>query len=130
MTKIAIVTIYGNDNFGNKLQNLALQVCKYNHILDKVSKVAPELKFEALRGLTQEQLIEKYETSKLYIDFGAFSGAERIPEEYKFGKPKKINEIVEKIRYVLKNYEKVNSDFDEYRNTVLNLEENFIRSLK
>lgn len=25
MTKIAIVTIYGNDNFGNKLQNLALQ---------------------------------------------------------------------------------------------------------
>ena len=48
MTKIAIVTIYGNDNFGNKLQNLALQVRKYNHILDKVSKVAPELKFEAL----------------------------------------------------------------------------------
>ena len=89
MTKIAIVTIYGNDNFGNKLQNLALQVRKYNHILDKVSKVAPELKFEALRGLTQEQLIEKYETSKLYIDFGAFPGAERIPEEYKFGKPKK-----------------------------------------
>ena len=126
--------------------------------MDKVSKVAPELKFEALRGLTQEQLIEIYETSKLYIDFGAFPGAERIskeavlfgcavitgkrgasgfhgdvpiPEEYKFGKPKKqINEIVEKIRHVLKNYEKVNSDFDEYRNTVLNLEENFIRSLK
>lgn len=107
--------------------------------------------------MTQEQLIEKYETSKLYIDFGAFPGAEKIskeavlfgyavitgkrgasgfhgdvpiPEEYKFGKPKKqINEIVEKIHYVLENYEKINSNFDEYRNTILNLEENFMKSL-
>jgi len=133
-------------------------VRKYNHILDQISKVAPELKFEPLRGLTQEQLIEKYKTSKLYIDFGAFPGAERIPkeavlygcaiitgkrgasgfhgdvpipEEYKFGNPEKqTNEIVEKIHYVLENYENVYSDFDEYRNTVLNLEENFINSLK
>lgn len=57
-----------------------------------------------------------------------------VPKEFQkstnLENQKKINEIVEKIRYVLKNYEKVNSDFDEYRNTVLNLEENFIRSLK
>ena len=131
---------------------------KYNHILDKISSIAPELKFEPLRGLTQQQLIEKYKTSKLYIDFGAFPGAERIPKEavlfgcaiitgkrgasgfhgdvpipekYKFGNPEKqIKEIVEKIRFVLNNYENVYSDFDEYRNTVLNLEENFIKSLK
>lgn len=133
-------------------------VRKYSHILDKISSVAPELKFEPLQGLTQKQLVEKYKTSKLYVDFGAFPGAERIPkeavlfgcaiitgkrgasgfhgdvpipEEYKFGNPEKqINEIVEKIRFVLDNYEQVYSDFDEYRNTVLNLEENFIKSLK
>ena len=133
-------------------------VRKYNHILNRISSVAPELKFEPLRGLTQEQLIEKYKTSKLYIDFGAFPGAERIPkeavlfgcavitgkrgasgyhgdvpipEEYKFENPEnQINEIVKKIRHVLNNYESVYSDFDEYRSTVLNLEENFIKSLK
>ena len=133
-------------------------VRNYNHILDKISSVAPELKFEPLRGLTQQQLVEKYKTSKLYVDFGAFPGAERIPkeavlfgcaiitgkhgasgfhgdvpipEEYKFGNPEKqIKEIAEKIRFVLINYERIYSDFDEYRNTVLDLEENFIKSLK
>ena len=132
-------------------------VRKYNHILEKISNVAPELEFEPLQGLTQQQLIEKYMTSKLYIDFGAFPGAERIPkeavlfgcavitgkrgasgfhgdvpipEEYKFGNPEKqIKDIVEKIKFVLNNYEQVYSDFNEYRNTVLNLEENFIKSL-
>lgn len=133
-------------------------VRKYDDVLNLIAKKAPELQFEPLRGLTQKELIEKYKTSKLYIDFGAFPGAERIPkeavlfgcavitgkrgasgfhgdvpipEEYKFGNPdSQIDEIVAKIRYVLDNYEKVYSDFDEYRNTILNLEENFIRSLK
>lgn len=132
-------------------------VRKYNHILDKISSVASELKFEPLQGLTQQQLIEKYKTCKLYIDFGAFPGAERIPkeavlfgcaiitgkrgasgfhgdvpipEEYKFGDPEnQIKKIADKIRYVLNNYENVYSDFDEYRKTVLNLEENFLKSL-
>lgn len=131
---------------------------KYDDILNLISEKAPELCFEPLRGLTQEELIEKYKTSKLYIDFGAFPGAERIPkeavlfgcaiitgkrgasgfhgdvpipDEYKFGDPvSQIDEIVAKIRYVLDNYENVYSDFDEYRETVLNLEDNFIKSLK
>ncbi len=131
---------------------------KYNHILDKISSIAPELKFEPLRGLSQEQLIEKYKTSKLYIDFGAFPGAERIPkeaalfgcavitgkrgasayhgdvpipEDYKFDNPVfQIDEVVKKIKLVLGNYEKFYSDFDEYRETVLKLEERFVKSLK
>ena len=131
---------------------------KYNHIMDKISCIAPELKFEPLRGLTQVQLIEKYKTSKLYIDFGAFPGAERIPkeavlfgcaiitgkrgasgfygdvpipEEYKFRNPRKqIKEIVKRIRYVLNNFDMAYPDFDEYRKTVLDLEETFVMSLK
>lgn len=130
----------------------------YTHIINKINKLVPELKFEPLESLTQQQLIDKYKTSKLYIDFGTFPGAERIPkeavlfgcaiitgkrgasgfyedvpipEEYKFGSPEKqIKDIAEKIKFVLNNYEQVYSDFDEYRNTVLNLEGNFIKSLK
>ncbi len=133
-------------------------VRKYDDILKKIVAQAPELRFEPLQGLNLQQLIEKYKTSKLYIDFGAFPGAERIPKEavlfgcaiitgkrgasgyhgdvpipddYKFDNPVfQIDEIVKKIRFVLDNYEKVYSDFDEYRETVLNLEENFIKSLK
>ena len=117
----------------------------------------PKIKFEPLTGLTQDEIVSKYMTSKLYVDFGAFPGAERIPkeavlygcaiitgkrgaaffhgdvpipDEYKFGNPyKQIHEIAEKIRFVLLNYEKVYSDFDEYRETILNLEENFKKSL-
>ena len=130
----------------------------YTNLVKKISQFDPELKFEPLQGLTQQQLIDKYKSSKLYVDFGGFPGAERIPkeavlygcaiitgkrgasgfhgdvpipEEYKFENPEnQIEEIVEKIRFVLKNYESVYSDFDEYRKTVLNLEDNFIRSLK
>lgn len=131
---------------------------KYTDIITKISLAAPDFQFEPLHGLNQQQLIDKYKTSKLYVDFGAFPGAERIPkeavlygcaiitgkrgtsgfhgdvpipEEYKFGNPEnQIEKIVEKIRFVLNNYEIVYSDFNEYRNTVLNLEENFIKSLK
>jgi len=131
---------------------------KYEDILNEINTADPSLQFIPLQGLTQEQLIEKYKTSKLYIDFGAFPGAERIPkeavlfgcaiitgrrgasgfhgdvpipEEYKFENPSsQINEIVKKIRYILDDYENVYSDFDEYRKTVLNLEDNFIMSLK
>ena len=122
-----------------------------------LSRFLPEIKFEPLTGLTQNELVSKYMTSKLYVDFGAFPGAERIPkeavlygcaiitgkrgaasfhkdvpipDEYKFGNPiKQIDEIAEKIRFVLRNYEKVYSDFDEYRETILNLEKNFTKSL-
>ena len=53
-----------------------------------------------------------------------FHGDVPIPDEYKFGDPvSQIDEIVAKIRYVLDNYENVYSDFDEYRETVLNLED-------
>lgn len=130
----------------------------YTSIINKLSDYSADLKFEPLQGLNQQQLIEKYKTAKLYVDFGSFPGAERIPkeavlfgcaiitgkrgasgyhgdvpipEEYKFGDPEnQIEEIAEKIRLVLKNYQQIYSDFDEYRNTVLNLEENFIKSLK
>ncbi|SHL87064.1 hypothetical protein SAMN05720764_1304 [Fibrobacter sp. UWH5] len=130
----------------------------YNDVIKLLSETDATLKFVPLQGYNQQQLIEKYKTSKLYIDFGAFPGAERIPkeavlfgcavitgrlgssnyygdvpipDEYKFKNPKaSINDIIVKIHHIFDNFEYVYSDFDEYRNTVLNLEENFVKSLK
>ena len=123
-----------------------------------LSRQCPDINFIPLQGMNQLQLIEKYKSAKLYVDFGPFPGAERIPkeavlygcaimtgrrgasnfhgdvpipDEYKFENPEKqMEDIVQKLRFMLNNYEKINSDFDEYRNTVLNLERNFIESLK
>ena len=126
--------------------------------VDKLAKLAPDLNFIPLKGMNQDELVEMYRKSKLYIDFGPFPGAERIPKEavlfgccvltgrngasdyygdvpipdkYKFADyMNQMDLIIEKIRYVLKNYEKVLPDFDEYRKTVLMLEENFKNSLR
>lgn len=124
----------------------------------KLADYAPDLNFEPLVGLTQEQLIDKYKSSKVYVDFGPFPGAERIPkeavlfgcsivtgrrgasnfygdvpilDEYKFGDyQNQIEQIVQKIRELLSNYNTKNKDFFEYRKSVLSLEENFMKSLK
>ncbi len=131
---------------------------KSGSFVQQLAAFAPDLTFEPLAGLTQNQLIEKYKHAKLYVDFGPFPGAERIPkeavlfgcsiitgrrgasnfygdvpipDEYKFADYQNQKEqIVQKIREILADYNEQNNNFDAYRNTVLNLEENFIKSLK
>ncbi len=131
---------------------------KSGAFVEKLAKCAPDLNFFPLKGMSQEELIETYKISKLYIDFGPFPGAERIPkeaalfgccvitgrngasnyysdvpipDEYKFADYEgQVDQIIEKMRDILMNYETKKSDFDAYRNTVLALEQNFMRSLK
>lgn len=131
---------------------------KSGPLVQKLIDFAPDLDFVPLKGLSQDQLIEKYTTSKLYVDFGPFPGAERIPkeaalfgccvitgrngasgfygdvpilDEYKFADPlNQIQEISTKIRQVLASYELRKTDFNVYRKTILNLEGNFITTLK
>lgn len=131
---------------------------KSGSFVQQLAAFAPDLTFEPLAGLTQDQLIEKYKRAKLYVDFGPFPGAERIPkeavlfgcsiitgrrgasnfygdvpipDEYKFADYQNQKEqIVQKIKAILANYNEHKGNFDIYRNTVLNLEENFIKSLK
>lgn len=115
-----------------------------------------DLAFFPLVGLSQNELIEKYKCSKLYIDFGPFPGAERMPKEavlygcaiitgrhgaasfhgdvpideaYKFSE-EEHDAVYKKIKYLLDHYDEAYKDFDEYREVVLNLETGFIRSLK
>ncbi len=131
---------------------------KNGEFVKKLVDYAPDLNFEPLVGLTQEQLIDKYKSAKVYVDFGPFPGAERIPkeavlfgcsvitgrrgasnfygdvpipDEYKFGDyQNQIEQIVQKIRELLVDYNSKNKDFNEYRKTVLSLEENFMKSLR
>ena len=131
---------------------------KSGAFVEKLARIASDLHFVPLSGMSQEELIEKYKTSKLYVDFGPFPGAERIPkeaalfgccvitgrngasdyygdvpipDEYKFADyQSQVDQIIQKIRDILKNYESKKSDFEDYRNKVLALEQNFMDSLK
>jgi len=131
---------------------------KSSKFVKELEKYGANLKFFPLEGLNQKQLIEKYKSAKLYVDFGPFPGAERmpkeavlfgcsvitgrngassvyedvpIPESYKFeSKLEEIPNIIKMINVVLEKFDQTKKDFDEYRLMVLNLEANFIKSLK
>ena len=108
--------------------------------------IAPDIKWVALKGFTREQLVQLLQNSKLYIDFGNHPGKDRLPREcamngcciitgkrgaaryyedvmipskYKFDESiVDKNVIIDKIRFVLNNYEKVIDDFDSYRKKI------------
>lgn len=98
------------------------------------------IKFKPIEGYTKQEVKDLFYHSKLYIDFGVFSGRERLPREavlcgcciitsnrgaasYYLDNPipdeYKISDIdlaIKKIDYVLKNYDTcVINDFAEYR---------------
>ncbi len=130
---------------------------KSGEFIEMIKNKDCDLKFFPLRGLSQGELIEYYKKAKLYVDFGPFPGAERMPKEavlfgcniitgrfgasafyedvpilekYKIDVRLETKEnIVKRIQECLFNYENDYNDFDEYRNTVLNLEKNFIESI-
>ena len=105
------------------------------------------IQFKPLENLTREQMAHTLRTSKLYIDFGVFSGRERIPREailsgccvitsrlgcagyyedvalddkWKFEtEPNNIPAIIQTMKYVLANYENCKHEFDTYLQSVL-----------
>lgn len=137
-------------------------VCLYNpkkniNFTKKIIKKASNINFIPLIGYSQKELIDLYASSKVYIDFGFFPGAERIPkeavkcgccvitgkngasafyndvpvlDEYKFdSKDENIDKIIDKIMYCFINYDEIKKDFDEYRSVVNRLESNFVAGL-
>lgn len=97
------------------------------------------IKFHPLEGYTRHELIEIFKHSKLYIDFGIFSGRERlpreavmcgcciltsklgtagyfkdnsIPDEYKLDS---IDRAIQMIDHILRHYNLYKADFDFYR---------------
>ena len=97
------------------------------------------IQFHPLEGYTRQELIEIFKHSKLYIDFGVFSGRERlpreavmcgcciltsklatagyfkdnsIPDEYKLDN---IDRAIQMIDHILRHYNLYKADFDFYR---------------
>lgn len=103
------------------------------------------IEFKPIRGMTRAEVIDAMYHAKLYLDFGAFPGRERIPREavlcgcciitsktgsaayyedfkhfYKFeSKEEHIWAIVNRIHYVLDHYEECSKDFDRFRQDLL-----------
>lgn len=140
-------------------KNIILYNPKKNYKFSKlIIKRMDEYQFIPLVGFSQEELINMYKKSKVYMDFGHFPGAERIPKEAvingccvvtgRFGAsdfyndvpiPDKykieanennINEIILTLNELIKNYEKNVKDYSIYRDTVWSLEGKFIEQLK
>lgn len=119
----------------------------------KLIQLAPELEWVPLQGMNREQLLETFQTSMLYIDFGNHPGKDRLPREaalngcciitgrrgaakndvdinipscYKFDEnvtPPNI--IIKKIKYILENYDNCKTDFLSYQNNILGEKEEF-----
>ncbi|WP_045798006.1 hypothetical protein [Streptococcus equinus] len=112
--------------------------------------------FIPLTGYSFKELIDLYKTSSLYIDFGSFPGAERMPKEavlfgcnivtgrhgasryykdvcipdkWKF-EDNQIIEICEAIRENVENYDDCRKDYVDYKRRVIELEEEFVNHLK
>ena len=116
-----------------------------------MSRCANELglRFKPLEGYTRDQLINLFRQSKLYIDFGVFSGRERLPREavmcgcciltsnkgaarYYLDNPIKddykiedVDEAMRMIKYILDNYYECTYDFDWYRKELIHDKEKY-----
>ncbi|APT76061.1 hypothetical protein LN42_06455 [Marinitoga sp. 1137] len=124
----------------------------------KIIKNAPDIKFVPIINMTPEEVADLLLKAKVYIDFGNHPGKDRIPreaaisnccvivgkrgsaqfkedvpidDEYKFDvKSKNISNIINKIRYLLDNYDYEIKKFENYRNFILAEEKNFEQDIK
>ncbi len=116
-----------------------------------------DIAFFPLRGMTPDALIDRYRSSKLYIDFGEFGGPERIPKEavyngtcllvgrrnaaentfdvaiperFKIADYTNSALIAERIKDLLSHYDEEIGQFAAFRTQIDGLEENFLRQIR
>ena len=126
----------------------------------KIISRANQFNWVAVQNMNRTELVKMFNISKLYIDFGYHPGKDRLPREavlngccvitgvkgsarffedvpiencYKFKQNgKSLNSIIETIQNVMTNYDSHVSNFNFYRNQILNekqLFENQVKSL-
>ena len=110
-----------------------------------------------LQGMSQEDLINVMRKAKLYLDFGAHPGKDRLPREaaicgccvitglrgsasnsqdvpipcaYKIPDDAEIGELTSTIERVFRDYDNVRGDFDSYRRFVESEHDSFKADLK
>lgn len=116
-----------------------------------------DLKFVPLEGLDYQGIVDLFRRSKMYIDFGFFGGPERIPkeavlngtlllvgkrnaayndfdiaipEEFKIVDYNNEELVVQKIKFMLANYENKIGAFKVFRNKIAKLEPEFMKSIE
>lgn len=126
--------------------------------IDSIKKQCLQYEWIPIRGMKPEEVADIMAKAKLYIDFGYNPGRDRmlresalmkcviisgiggsskyqedlnIPEKYKFKYSTfEISNIVAKIEEVIKNYNTCILDFNQYRQEIVEEEENFEKQLK
>jgi len=126
-------------------------------ITKKIIAFMPEVHFVPIVGYDRTQMIKLFQSSKLYIDFGSFPGKDRLPREtvlcdcclitgkdgasfyfedvaiddsYKFDlRFINIEDIAQRIRYVLANYNICCKDFEFYKARILREQDVFEREV-
>ena len=123
----------------------------------KIIKANKDINFLPLVNMTNKEIMECMSKAKLYIDFGAHPGKDRmpreaavmgcciitgkrgsasfgdiaIPEKYKFAdKNSSIKRITNAINDILNNYNVRISDFENYREKIKIEEEKFYKDVK
>lgn len=152
LNKIFLENSKNNDK-NKKLDYILYNPKKGYEFTKKIIDNSRHLQWVPLENLTYDEMSNLLMQSKIYIDFGNHPGKDRIPreaaisgcciitgkrgsarfkedvfieEEYKFeDKDDNIGIIVEKIEYMLKNYESESINFKEYRERILKEEEKF-----
>lgn len=121
-----------------------IKMTRFQEIVMQRCKTEYGIKFQPIQGYTRQGLIELFKSKKLYIDFGQFSGRERlpreavmcgcciltskngaagyygdlpIPDEYKLN-DMDDDQAVTQIRSMLKDYEAHRADFDIFRESL------------
>lgn len=116
--------------------------------------LAPDIQWTPIINKTPQEVKELMLSSKIYIDFGNHPGKDRIPREaaicgccvitgmrgsafnhidipilsaYKFDETEGPNQVITKIRFVLKNYESAQNDFQSYRDQIKCEKEEFFK---
>lgn len=140
----------------NRSDSVLYNPSKNSKTLQKLLK-RTDIIFKPISGYQDFELVDLFRNSKLYIDFGFFGGPERLPKEtvlngtmllvgkrnasvnsfdiaipdkYKIEDADDIEFIASKIKQMLLDYDQIIGDFRGFREKIINLEPNFIKSIK
>lgn len=166
-SQIAYLSDYVNDvylaNSEKQKQMRKEDVILYNPkkgatFTKKLMEVAPELNWVPLINMTTEEVQQRMQTSKVYIDFGNHPGKDRFPREaaisgcmvltgmrgsakyyedvripakYKFDESAvSVDAIIAQVKECLADYEGCSRDFEEYRAYIAEEKARFAEDVK
>lgn len=130
---------------------------KDDQVAPALAKKFQEFKFKRIEGMNHPQIVNEFKKSRLYIDFGYFPGPERLPKEavglgccvitskkgaanfygdvripdrFKISDTQDFDKIYKIITNCLESYEEEIANFQDYRDMVYKLEENFEHAIQ